>query len=82
MAAELPSVYLYTSIAIFGLSVWSVPTIMAAAVGDYMGPTQAVRAFGFITLFFGAGQIVGPMAAGFLPMPPERSGRPSGCAPH
>ncbi len=39
---------------------------MSAAVGDYMGPALAVRAFGFITLFFGAGQIAGPALAGVL----------------
>lgn len=66
VAANLPNPFLYTSIGIFGLVVWSIPTIMSAAVGDYMGPTQAVKAFGFITLFFGAGQITGPAVAGFL----------------
>ncbi len=66
VAANLPDPFLYTSIAIFGLAVWSIPTIMSAAVGDYMGPVQAVKAFGFITLFFGAGQITGPAVAGFL----------------
>ena len=45
---------------------WSIPTIMSAAVGDYTGPARAVKAFGFITLFFGAGQITGPAVAGFL----------------
>ncbi len=66
VAADLPDLFLYASIAIFGLAVWSIPTIMSAAVGDYMGPVQAVRAFGLITLFFGAGQITGPAVAGFL----------------
>jgi len=66
VAANLPDPFLYASIGIFGLVVWSIPTIMAAAVGDYMGPAQAVKAFGFITLFFGAGQIAGPAVAGFL----------------
>jgi len=66
VAANLPEPFLYASIGIFGLAVWSIPTIMAAAVGDYMGPVQAVKAFGFITLFFGAGQITGPAVAGFL----------------
>ena len=66
VAANLPDLFLYASIGIFGLAVWSIPTIMAAAVGDYMGPAQAVKAFGFITLFFGAGQITGPAVAGFL----------------
>ncbi len=61
-----PTAWLYVSIALFGISVWSVPTIMAATVGDYLGPTQAAKAFGFITLFFGTGQIIGPALAGFL----------------
>ena len=65
-AAAHAAVLLYVSIGIFGLAVWSIPTIMSAAVGDYMGPQNAVRAFGFITLFFGAGQIAGPALAGFL----------------
>jgi MFS family permease len=65
-AANLPDPFLFASIAIFGLAVWSIPTIMAAATGDYMGPEKAVKAFGFITLFFGAGQITGPAAAGYL----------------
>ena len=65
-ALGLSDVFLYASIIVFGLIVWSIPTIMSAAVGDYMGPDQAVKAFGFITLFFGAGQIVGPALAGYL----------------
>ncbi len=65
-AAPLPNMFLYGSIVIFGLIVWSIPTIMSAAVGDYMGPAQAVKALGFVTLFFGAGQIAGPAMAGFL----------------
>jgi MFS family permease len=66
VAADLPNPFLYSSIGIFGLAVWSIPTIMSAAVGDYTGPIRAVKAFGFITLFFGAGQITGPAVAGFL----------------
>jgi MFS family permease len=66
VAANLPNMYLYASIGIFGLAVWSIPTIMSAAVGDYTGPARAVKAFGFITLFFGIGQITGPAVAGYL----------------
>lgn len=65
VAADLPNSFLYASIVIFGLCVWSIPTIMSAAVGDYTEPVQAVKAFGFITLFFGAGQITGPAVAGY-----------------
>jgi MFS family permease len=66
VAADLPNPFLYLSIGIFGLAVWSIPTIMTAAVGDYVAPDRAVRAFGFVTLFFGAGQIAGPAMAGAM----------------
>jgi len=66
VAMDLPNQALYASIGIFGLTVWSIPTIMAATVGDYKGPAQAVQALGFITLFFGFGQITGPAIAGYI----------------
>ena len=66
VALPLPESFLYASIGLFGLAAWSIPTVMAAAVGDYMGPTLAVRAFAFVTLFFGVGQVVGPALAGYL----------------
>lgn len=65
-AADLSNATLFISIAVFGLSMWSIPTIMYAAVGDYMGPVRAAAAIAFITLFCGAGQVVGPAAAGIL----------------
>jgi len=65
-AAHLPVSFLYASIGLFGIAVWSIPTIMSAAAGDYAGPDRAVKALGFITLFFGAGQVIGPAVAGFL----------------
>ncbi len=62
----LPTTCLYLSIAAFGLSIWGIPTIMAATVGDMVGPERASSAFGFITIFFGIGQVVGPAVAGYL----------------
>ena len=56
----------YVSIFLFGLSAWSIPTIMAAAAGDYVGPRLAPAGLGFITLFFGIGQALGPYVAGYL----------------
>lgn len=65
-AFVLPLPLLYLSIGLFGVVAWSVPTIMAAAVGDYMGPKRAAQAFGTVTVLFGAGQIVGPALAGVV----------------
>lgn len=64
-AVPLPPVFLYVSVALFGLVAWSIPSIMAALVGDFFGPDRAAKAFGTITLFFGFGQIVGPAVAGW-----------------
>jgi MFS family permease len=54
------------SAVLFGLSALAVPPIMAAGFGDMLGATLAPGAFGFVTLFFGAGQALGPSVAGAL----------------
>jgi MFS family permease len=51
---------------LFGLTAWSIPTIMAATAGDLVGPRLAPAALGFITLFFGLGQAFGPAMGGYL----------------
>jgi len=39
---------------------------MAATCGDVVGHRLATAALGFITLFFGIGQAIGPIAAGTI----------------
>lgn len=56
----------FLSAALFGLSAWSIPAIMAAACGDLLGPGLAPAALGFVTLFFGVGQAAGPYVAGAM----------------
>ncbi len=56
----------YLSAFMFGLTAWSIPTIMAAAAGDFVGPRLAPAGLGFITLFFGIGQAIGPALGGYL----------------
>jgi sugar phosphate permease len=56
----------YVSAVLFGLTAFSVPVIMAAAAGDAVGGRLAPAALGFITLFFGIGQALGPAVAGWL----------------
>ena len=71
VAANLPEVFLYLSIACYGVVAWSIPSIMVAAVGEYVGAETALAAFGLITFIFGLGQITGPSVAGILA---ERTG--------
>jgi MFS family permease len=54
------------SAALFGLSAWSIPAIMAATCGDMLGPRLAPAALGLITLLFGIGQAVAPIVAGAM----------------
>ncbi len=56
----------YLSAILFGLSAWSIPTIMAATAGDLVGPKLAPAGLGFVTLFFGTGQALGPWLGGYL----------------
>jgi len=56
----------YLSAVTFGLTAWSIPTIMAAAAGDFVGPRLAPAGLGFITLFFGIGQALGPALGGYI----------------
>ena len=39
---------------------------MAAAAGDQIGPELAPAGVGFVTLFFGIGQVLGPTMGGYL----------------
>lgn len=54
----------YLSAALFGITAFAIPVIMAAASGDAVGGRLAPAALGFITLFFGIGQALGPAVAG------------------
>jgi MFS family permease len=57
---------IYLSIGLFALCSWSIPSIMAAAIGDYLGPLKAAAGFATLTLFFSVGQISGPSLAGVM----------------
>lgn len=54
------------SAVLFGLTAWSIPAIVAALCGDLLGARLAPAGLGFVTLFFGIGQALGPSAAGAI----------------
>ena len=56
----------YLSAVLFGMGTFSIPTIMAAASGDAVGGRLAPAGLGFITLFFGVGQALGPLIGGWI----------------
>lgn len=66
VAINMPGICLYLSIGFYGIVAWSIPSIMAALIADYVGPHRTFSVFGFITFIFGLGQIAGPYLAGVL----------------
>ena len=56
----------YLSAALFALTAWSVPALMAALCGDLFGARLAPAALGLITMVFGLGQALGPFLAGVI----------------
>lgn len=63
---KLGGPWLLVSIVLYGASVFAIPTIMTAAVAEYMGLSRAASAFATVTLFFAAGQSTGPAVAGVM----------------
>lgn len=55
---------LYLSAALFAITAWSVPALMAASAGDIFGARLAPAAIGLMTLVMSVGQVIGPYAAG------------------
>lgn len=51
---------------LFGLVVWSIPSILTATLGDYLPHGKITTALGYVTFIFGIGQISGPTLAGIL----------------
>ncbi|MDD3463705.1 MAG: YbfB/YjiJ family MFS transporter, partial [Sulfurospirillaceae bacterium] len=58
--------WLLLSAGLFGLSTWAVPSIMATLSAELFGSSHTARILGLVTLFFGVGQIIGPLIAGIV----------------
>ncbi len=71
IASQSSILFLYLSVACFGVGAWAIPGIMAAAVGDHVGAKRAPAAFGVVTFIFALGQIAGPAISGMIA---ERAG--------
>ncbi|MEW6426181.1 MAG: YbfB/YjiJ family MFS transporter, partial [Bacillota bacterium] len=66
MAGGQATGILFLSAILFGLTAWSIPGVVAAACGDYVGSRLAPAALGMVTLCFAVGQALAPAVAGYL----------------
>ncbi|NLO27259.1 MAG: YbfB/YjiJ family MFS transporter [Actinobacteria bacterium] len=57
---------LMISAVLCGLTAVAVPGIVGAGCGDQFGPVLASASLGFVTIFIGVGQVLGPYAAGLM----------------
>lgn len=62
----LPVDTLYISAFIFGLSAWCIPSIIALLCSIEYDKTRTAQVFSLVSLVFAVGQIIGPLAAGYL----------------
>jgi MFS family permease len=58
--------WFYAAALLFGLGGWGTPALVNAASADLAGPRLAPAALGMLTLVFGLGQALGPLAAGLI----------------
>jgi len=64
--SRMGTMALFGSVVLYGVAVFAIPAIMAAAVGDYLGKARAAAAFSIITFCFAIGQTIGPAIAGMI----------------
>lgn len=64
--SQMGTVALFGSVFFYGIAVFAIPAIMAAAVGDYLGKSKAASGFSIITICFAVGQTIGPAVAGVV----------------
>lgn len=64
LSRDLAAVYF--SAALFAITAWSIPALMAALSGDVFGARLAPAALGLMTIVFGTGQAIGPVLAGAI----------------
>lgn len=64
--SNLGETVIFVSIALYGVAVFAIPAIMAAAIGDYLGKARAAAGFSIITFCFAIGQTLGPAVAGIV----------------
>ena len=65
-ASQLSGIWIYLSVTLYGLSAFSIPSIIVATLSDYLPRERVTAALGHVTFFASFGQIVGPSLAGLL----------------
>jgi len=54
-------VLLFINAMLYALTLWAIPTTMAASISDVVHPVHVPTGIGFVTVFFGIGQFISPI---------------------
>jgi sugar phosphate permease len=54
-------VLLFINAMLYALTLWAIPTTMAASISDVSHPVNVPAGIGFVTVFFGIGQFISPI---------------------
>ena len=65
-ASQLSGIWIFLSVTLYGLSAFSIPSIIVATLSDYLPKEKVTAALGHVTFFASFGQIAGPSLAGLL----------------
>lgn len=66
LALDVPSGMLILSAIAFGISAWSVPSLVALLTSLHFGKHRTAQIFSMITILFAAGQTIGPVFSGYV----------------
>jgi len=66
IALNLHASILWVSAVLFGLSAWAVPSLITVLSTQEFSIENTAKVFSLATLVFSAGQIIGPLGAGYL----------------
>lgn len=66
LSIDIGSVAIWLSAILFGISVWSIPSIITLLTSLHFDVKRTTQVLSLVTLLFAAGQAVSPVAAGYL----------------
>lgn len=66
LSLDVPAFMLVLSAITFGVSAWSIPSLVTLLTSIHFGKAKTAQVFSMITIIFAAGQTIGPVLSGYV----------------
>ena len=66
LALDVPAYMLVVSAITFGISAWSIPSLITLLTSIHFGKAKTAQVFSMVTIIFAAGQTIGPVFSGYI----------------